>query len=334
MENQPLPVRDMWIDQAEITESLPVAVMHKDQLNGLLSCACVDRIEDECCTIISQYVRMGPLSIWHQKVHPKQQMNLRPQTPFRNIILHFMMGSDVIAEIKNGETVLLGGGFMDMFNLASYPNEAPLQKDQDFDSLHINIQPGRVKEIVKLFPELAVLKAPKIMQADGPLRRDKDPLPINDVCWMMIRDILTCRYLGDHAHFFLQRIAVNMLTIYEKLMDMPVPHGLSENNEQKVRECFVFLRQYYAGQHTVKQLAAIFGLNARVLHDGFEAIYGCTIGQFQYSQRMRLAYRSLVETKAPMGMIAEMTGFKNARSFRICFRRYFKCDPIWLVKAQ
>lgn len=324
----------MWIDQAETTESSPVAAMRKDQLAGLLPYARVERMEDECCEIISQYVRMGPLSIWHQKVHPKQGMNLRPQTPFRNIILHFMMGSDVIAEIRNGETVLLGGGFMDMFNLASYPNEAPLQKDQDFDSLHINIQPQRVKEIVKLFPELAVLKAPKIMQADGPVRRGKDPLPISDVCWPMVRDILTCRYIGDHAYFFLQRIAVNMLTVYEKLMDMPGPNSLSANNEQKVRDCFTFLREYYVGQHTVKQLAAIFGINARVLHEGFETLFGCTISQFQYMQRMRLAYRSLLETKAPMEMIAEMTGFKNVRSFRICFRRYFKCDPVWLVKAQ
>ena len=64
-----------------------------------------------------------------------------------------MMGSDVATRIKDDELVLLNGGFMDMFNLTCYPNVAPLAENQDFDSLHINIQPKKVKAIVKLYPE-------------------------------------------------------------------------------------------------------------------------------------------------------------------------------------
>lgn len=335
MKNQPLPVRDMWIDKKEMPGLLPVAAfLPKDQLRELLPYACLEREEDDCCTIVSQYVQLGPVSIWHQRVHPKTDMNLRPQTPFRNIILHFMMGSDVATRIKDDELVLLNGGFMDMFNLTCYPNVAPLAENQDFDSLHINIQPKKVKAIVKLYPELAVLKTSKIMKADGPVRRNRKPLPISDTGWMMIRDILTCRYIGDAAHFYLQRIAVNLLTTYVKLMDAPELHVLSENTERKVRECFAFLREEYEKQHTVKSLAALFNINARVLHEGFERLYGCTISQFQFAQRMRLAYRSLIETKAPMSLIAQKAGFKSLRSFLDAFRAYYKCDPIWLIRAQ
>lgn len=325
----------MWIDRKETFRVLPAAAfLPKDQLRELLPFAFVEREEDECCRIVSQHVRLGWISIWHQRVHPKTDMELRPQTPFPNIILHFMMGSDVTTRIKDDELVVLSGGFMDMFNLTRYPNVASLVKGQDFDSLHINIQPKKVKAMAKLFPELAVLKTPMIMKTDGPLRRNKKPLPISDTSWMMIRDILTCRYIGDAAHFYLQRIAVNLLTTYVKLMDTPEHHGLSENIEQKVRKCFAFLREEYVAQHAVKDLAALFGINARVLHEGFGMLYGCTASEFQYAQRMRLAYRSLIETKAPMSLIAEKTGFASLRSFLESFRSYFKCDPVWLLKAQ
>ncbi len=321
----------MWIDREETSEALPVATIPGEFLAELLKCAIVDYKEDECHRIITQQIPLGPLSVWYQKVHPKKDMKLRPQTPFRNLILHFMMGSDVIALIKEDRPVLLGSGFMDLFNLTSYPNEAPLQKDQDFTSFHLNIQPKKVKELVKMYPEVAWLKDKKVMQTNGQVNMDSQL--INDVCLMAIRDIITCRYIGDAAHFYLLRQSVNILAVFHKLMDKPA-HGLSENNLQKINECFSFLKMYYVGQHSVKQLAAMFGINARVLHEGFEAVFGCTPGQFQFDRRMWLAYKAMMETKASFETIAELSGFKSARSFRISFRRYYKCDPVWLVRAQ
>ncbi|MGN7722619.1 helix-turn-helix transcriptional regulator [Chitinophaga sp. 22620] len=331
MKNQPLPVHDMWIDEYENRKTIPVATLPADLLKGLLKCSIVEYEEDKCCRIVTQQIPLELFSLWLQTVYPKKDMLLRPQTPFRNIILHVMLGSDVITMIKDGKPVLLGSGFMDLFNLTRYPNEAPLQKNQGFLSLHINIQPKKVKELVKCFPELAGLKDKRIMKADGKV--NKTSLPLNEVTWPIVRDILTCRYIGDAADFYLRRLSVNLLRIFEGMMDKPV-HRLSERDREKVEECFNYLKKNYVDQHTVKQMAGMFGISAAVLHKGFQAMFGCTIRQFQLDQRFRLAYHSMMHTKASFGMIADKTGFKSAGSFMNAFRAYYKCDPVLLMRAQ
>ncbi len=321
----------MWVDQYENRKTLPVATMPADLLKGLLRCSIVEYEDNKCCRIVTQQIPLKFFSLWLQTVYPKKDMLLRPQTPFRNIILHVMLGSDVITMVKDGKPVFLGSGFMDLFNLTRYPNEAPLQKNQGFLSLHINIPPKKVKELVKNFPELAWLKGKKIMKADGQVNNDS--LPLNEVTWPIVRDILTCRYVGDIAEHYIRRLSVNLLLTFGKMMDQP-GHGLSERNRKKVEECFNYLKVHYVDRHTVKQMATLFRINARVLHEGFQAMFGCTIRQFQLDQRMRLAYRSMIETKASFSMIAGKAGFKSVRSFRDVFRGYYKYDPILLVRAQ
>ncbi len=321
----------MWIDECEQRKTIPVATMPADLLKGLLRCSKVEYEENKCCRIVTQQVPLDVFSLWLQTVYPKKNMLLRPQTPFRNIILHVMLGSDVVTMIRSGETVCLGSGFMDMFNLTRYPNEAPLQKDQGFLSLHINIQPKKVKELVKWFPELAGLKDKKIMKVDGKV--NKTSLRLNEVSWPIVLDILTCRYIGEAADVYLRRHSVNLLLLFERMVDKP-DHGLSERNRKKVEECFDFLKDHYVDQHTVKQMAERFRLNARVLHEGFQAMFGCTIRQFQLDQRLRRAYRYMMETRTPFGMVAVKTGFKSARSLRNTFWGYYKCDPILLMRAQ
>lgn len=321
----------MWIDECEQRKTIPVATMPADLLKGLLRCSKVEYEENKCCRIVTQQIPLDIFSLWLQTVYPKKNMLLRPQTPFRNIILHVMLGNDVITMIKDGKPVFLGSGFMDLFNLTRYPNKAPLKKNQGFLSLHINIQPKKIKELVKRFPELEGLKNKRITKADGQV--NKGSIPLNEVTWPIVRDILTCRYIGDAADFYLRRLSVNLLVMFERIMDKPA-HGLSKSKREKVEKCFNFLKANYVGQHTVKQMAAQFRINARVLHEGFQSMFGCTIGQFQLDQRFRLAYRSMMETKAQFGVIAAEAGFKSTRSFRISFRRYYQCDPVWLVRAQ
>ncbi|WP_109697892.1 helix-turn-helix domain-containing protein [Chitinophaga deserti] len=331
-----LPTKTLWIDSPPV-ESLPVASMPKDQLKGLLPFARIyvdknDEDKDDC-KIVTQEVPLGPISMWFHHVAPKASMILFPQTPFRNVILHVMLGSPVRVLMGNGRLTDLRNQRMDLFNLLDYLNTVPLEEGQCFDSFHINFRPDAAPELIRQFPELKDLITEDILKGEG--RLNTRSVFFNEVCQRTLKQILCCKQIGDTAEYFLRRQVVNILTVFLRTMQMgSAAYRLSTKNRLKTAACYHFLRRNFTGQHSAESLSQRFSLEPDLLEACFCARYGRTIQEFILDRRMNVAYHALMRTKASFSTIAADTGFETVAAFRIAFRKYYRVEPVHLIKAQ
>lgn len=312
---------------------MPIASIPGDELKGLLPFARVFYEIYPDCKIVTQEIQLGAISLWFHHVMPMSKMILFPKTPFRNVILHLMLGNNVRVLMGNGRLTDLRRHRMDLFNLQDYFNTVPLEPGQWFDSFHINFKPESAAELMDTVPELKGLLTPEILQGEG--RINSRHVLFNEVCQRALKNILCCKQIGDTAEYYLRRQAVNLLTVFLRAMRQDAGDvRMSTKNRKKTAACYHYLNRNFARQHSSESLGERFSLDHLLLEASFVARYGRTIPEFIMDKRMNVAYLALMKTKAPFSRIATDTGFDSVAAFRIAFRKYFRVEPVHVIKAQ
>jgi transcriptional regulator GlxA family with amidase domain len=81
-------------------------------------------------------------------------------------------------------------------------------------------------------------------------------------------------------------------------------------------------------------IARRIGLSARSLETMFSRAVGETPGAYALRLRLSAARRLVLDTAAPMAVIAARCGFSSAAAFSRAFARTFSRPPTALRKAQ
>lgn len=87
------------------------------------------------------------------------------------------------------------------------------------------------------------------------------------------------------------------------------------------------IRRDPAAPHFLEEYAARFHMRPEALSRLFVSQAGELFSRMLARQRMQLACRLLLETRAPIPEIAERCGYQDGKSFRETFRRFTGISP-------
>jgi len=106
--------------------------------------------------------------------------------------------------------------------------------------------------------------------------------------------------------------------------------GLPNNNPhlQLAEEAAAFLRQYYKEPVSYKELSDALHFHANYISLCMKKSFGCTPLEYLTRHRIEQAKRMLIYTNAPVGKIAEETGFGSFPYFIRCFSRHTGMKPL------
>lgn len=76
-------------------------------------------------------------------------------------------------------------------------------------------------------------------------------------------------------------------------------------------------------RHTVAKLAIIARMSCTKFKAGFKISFGCNVFEYAQMQRMKLAYKLVVENYQPIKTIARLCGFQHSSHFNAAFKKAF-----------
>ncbi len=109
------------------------------------------------------------------------------------------------------------------------------------------------------------------------------------------------------------------LLIMESILGRARPAESEE--EQAIRRIHAYLRGHFLKDHDYDQLAREQGMSRSTFRRRWARMYHEPPGRFVGQLRLREACRLLVESKAPIGDIAERSGFQDQLYFSRIFRK-------------
>ena len=114
----------------------------------------------------------------------------------------------------------------------------------------------------------------------------------------------------------------------------PIP-SLSYNSKDRevIQEVWILLHTHPAGQHSIRNLAALTGVNRNKLVYGFRRYYGQTIHQLLITIRMEAAKEMLLANEKPIKKIAQLSGYRNPPNFITAFKKYTGQTPMQFQKC-
>ncbi len=155
-------------------------------------------------------------------------------------------------------------------------------------------------------------------------------LVITPVMHRVIQEIMNCRVPGPLGNLLVEALALELtawqLDQYHSMTICPDPVMTMSD-----RAVFIQLKEYldnnFCGNHSLKSLSRMFGVNEFKLKKGFRECFGETI--FGYIHRLRMQHaRAMIETNnMSVAKAAACTGYKNPNHFSTAFKRQFGWSP-------
>ena len=320
--------------ETDDTDYTPIETIPEEYRNLVIPAASVFYTHDYDFDMLCQSIRLGPFSLWTHEVFAMENITLLPVTTKPIITLHFMAGSDVMAEITDNGPYKLSGKEVNLFKLDAAFHEAPMKRGDTLFSFHINVLPHVFSRLSRKHPELAQLTQKELTKGSGPLH-DR-PYKINKVCFEIIQQICGCRYIEMLADKFLYRNCLDLFINFanqDKVSHLPSPKFDPEIMDA-VPHAVQFLKENVGEEFNSAKMAYILDVNARELKSAFEAICFISAEQFHFQSKMYQAFKLIVNTKAAPNIIANAIGMRDTGEFIKKFEAYFDCSYIAVRNAQ
>lgn len=284
--------------------------------------------------MLSQHMQLGHFSVWLHDIFAKKDIVLCPYTPYHLWALHFMYEDTLRAETIKIPTFMLEERQCNLFNLYEEMHRVPMQAGQKVLSFHINILPDKIARIVQRYPGLANLANKRLEKISGVIN-DK-PFRINAVCNLLVQSIVSCRYIGEPAHFFLHRCCVDLFLNFAMQDATPPPTIQLFTPIQTVmlHQVFNYVTTYPHQRHSVAELANMFNMPGAQLAQGFRHHFCMGITPFINMVRMMHVYNSIMQKSFTLGMIAAATGYRNAEDMLKEVNEYYETNVMLLRRDQ
>lgn len=187
--------------------------------------------------------------------------------------------------------------------LLQFPAPLLSQLVEHADALELRVPP-----VAEMTPE-QLQGWQRLQQAAHKLRRTiESPTPLHNL----------------HISLFAQEILDALYTHFS------LPHKtdhFKERNLEKLRPVLEYIDEHYTQPLTVREVAAVAGLQAEYFCRFFKKHTGTTFLEHLNSLRLTHIYSDLVNTDKPIMQIIEAHGFTNYKLFTRMFRAQFKATP-------
>ena len=143
--------------------------------------------------------------------------------------------------------------------------------------------------------------------------------------------ILSCPLTGLTRCLFLQSKVLEFLSFQlEAIKDNGTAQRqglLTRNEEQRIRDARLFLRNRMTEPPTLVELADLTGLNLTKLKKGFKLVFGKTAYACLHQDRMERAHALLSRGHMNVSQVAWEVGYINVSHFSAAFRKQYGVRP-------
>jgi AraC-like DNA-binding protein len=281
--------------------------------------------EDAEAEILSHHIDFGPFSLWTHDILAKKNFVLCPVMPSHMWTLHGLYEDSLHFEDPAAPSYLLEEKEFNLFNLSKCLHRIPISEGKKVLSVHINMEPGVLKDLTEEFPSLEIL-ANKIPAAAGAI--NAYPYHSNPICDFLVEKMLCCKYEIKRAHPYLFRICIDLLrnmAAQETMSNQPLM-SQSILNTDKIHQLYNYLLEYPFKKHTLTQLGFMFKTPSKQLAFEFKQHFALTIHEFMHMCRMMLIYEMMQEEGTPVEEIARITEYPNAFNMLMQVADYYACQ--------
>lgn len=315
-------------------EYLPATHIPQEYLHLIIPYAGLYYEQDADYDALSQHVPLGPFSLWLHDIFARKDIVLCPYTPFHVWTLHFMFEDSLQAESFKTNHFVLDEMECNLFSLYNGMHRVPMPAGKKILSLHINIQPNALKQLVQHYPSLYYLTNKKNCNTSSVI--NQRPYMINAVCNMLIQHILSCKYIGNQAHCYLYRCCLDLFLNFAQQDAACAEHFQSSSlvNTELFTNIFSYLVAHPHIQHSVVELANMFDMNEARLAHGFRQHFSIGIIPFIKMNRMMMLYNRLIQKPFTLSMLAEATGYNNVQEMVKEIEEYYNCNMRELQRSM
>lgn len=311
----------------------PAAYIPTEYLNLIIPYAGLYYEYDDDYNMLSQHIKLGPFSLWVHDVFARKDIVLRPYAPFHLWALHFMYEDTLRAETFKTNKFTLEERQCNLFNLYEHMHRVPMAGGKKVLSFHINILPSDLMLLVQQHPGLYYL-ANKRVQRSSSLINVK-PYHINAVCNMLIRTILSCRYIEAQAIHFLERCCLDLFINFaqqDAISDEIRPP--TEAQTILFNQIFNYLTEHPHIVHTETEVAKMFNIPAFKLAQGFRAQFSIGITTFLHMLKMMMIYNTLMQKAVTLRELAIIAGYKDIEEMITDVEKYYSCNLAALRRSM
>lgn len=289
--------------------------------------------QDDDYSVLSQHVRLGPFSLWLHDVFAHKDIVLRPYAPFHLWALHFMYEDTLRAVSSKTDVFTLEERQCNLFNLYSHMLRVPMQGGQKVLSFHINILPSDLMLLVQHYPGLYYLANKRVQRTSSVI--NEKPYRINAVCNMLIRNILSCRYLELPAACFLQRCCLDLFLNFAQ--QDAISDEIATPTEAQTalfNQIFMYLTEHPHIRHDVQELAKMFNIPGAKLAQGFRAHFSIGLVPFLQMQKMMMIYHTLMQKACTLREVAQVAGYAHTEEMVSDLEKYYGCNLAALRRSM
>ncbi|MEM7714754.1 MAG: AraC family transcriptional regulator, partial [Cyanobacteria bacterium P01_A01_bin.68] len=151
--------------------------------------------------------------------------------------------------------------------------------------------------------------------------------PMTPRMYHIIEQILNCPYRSLNRRKYLERKALNLVSIYLDNVVKPQSNQLQYDDLTAIYQAEEFIRTHLENPPPIKILTRQVGLNRLKLNQGFHQVYHTT--PFGYLKKCRLAKakRLLMTSELSVEQIASTVGYTSRRGFATAFYQEFGLNP-------
>ncbi len=170
-----------------------------------------------------------------------------------------------------------------------------------------------------------------------PVLGGESGLAITPAMRRVMQEIMTCRMSGPLGNLLVEAWALELtawqLDQYHSATMKPDP-VMTLSDRTVFNQLKEYLDNNFCGNHSLKSLSRMFGVNEFKLKKGFRESFGETI--FGYIHRLRMQHaRALMENRnLSVTEAAACTGYKNPNHFSTAFKKQFGWSPSRIRKTS
>jgi len=281
--------------------------------------------QDNDCAILTQTINAGPFTLWMHDIFTREDIVLLPWTPRHVLIINYMFEDSLRAESRQSDTFPLEERECNLLNLHAGIHKVPMSGDKKILSVHINIDPALMPSLMQKYPVLAALNTSFLSAISGPV--NKGPHHINLFSDFLIQKLISCRYTGTRAHYFIQRCCTDLMLTFAQ-QETDVDHPILFTNVLHMdtfHQLFNYLIDNAGKIYSVSELAYSFYLSPDQLSHGFRQHFSITVEDCMYMLRMMTAYNLLHKKYLSLSDVAYTSGFTSVSEMIMHLERYYNC---------
>lgn len=118
-----------------------------------------------------------------------------------------------------------------------------------------------------------------------------------------------------------------LLYYLEEKATASCPENVTKETYAKLQQAKAYLSSNLSNYPTIKQLSRIVMLNEMNLKQGFKVLYGQTIYNYVFEERMKEAQRLLLQESRNVGKVAAQVGYHSLSHFISVYKKHYGFTP-------